>query len=167
MYAVAFGCVKHRGAIAGRCRRHDLKWVPQPVFRAIPILLVLTVSALAFDHGFDRKTERSRFFGLLKRPDLYPESCCGEADAYEADIYEKNPDGSYTVTITDGSAIEYPDGTRRDYIANGTKVIVPSKKINPPVETQHNPTGHAWLFMSVFNEKPGNIFCFAPLPEGS
>jgi hypothetical protein len=46
-------------------------------------------------------------------------------------------------------------------------VIVSSKKINPPVETQHNPTGHAWLFMSVFNEKPGNVFRFAPLPEGS
>jgi hypothetical protein len=41
------------------------------------------------------------------------------------------------------------------------------KKINPPVETQHNPTGRAWLFMSVFNEQPGNILCFAPLPEGS
>jgi hypothetical protein len=76
-------------------------------------------------------TERSRFFGQLRRPDFYPKSCSGEADAYEADIYEKNPDGSYTVTITDGSAIEYPDGTHRDYIANGTKVIVSSKKINP------------------------------------
>jgi hypothetical protein len=27
--------------------------------------------------------------------------------------------------------------------------------------------GRAWLFMSVFNEQPGNILCFAPLPEGS
>jgi hypothetical protein len=135
--------------------------------RAFVVLLLLTVPAFASDHGFDRTTERSKFFRLLKRPDLYPRPCCGEADAYEADIYQKNPDGSYIVIITDGSAIKYPDGVHRDYIANGTKVIVPSKKVNPPVETQHNPTGHAWLFMSVFDEKPGNIFCFAPLPEGS
>ena len=134
---------------------------------ALLALLMVAVPAFAFDHGFDHTTERSQFFGQLKRPDFYPQSCCGEADAYEADIYRKNPDGSYTVTITDGSAITYPDGTRRGYIANGTKVIVPSTKINPPVETQHNPTGHAWLFMSVFSSGPGNIFCFAPLPEGS
>src|ERR1700691_2070876 len=92
------------------------------------LLLLLIVPAFAPDHRFDHTTARSNFFRLLKRPDLYPKPCCGEADAYEADIYQKNPDGSYTVTITDGSAIEYPDGTRRDYIANGTKVIVPSKK---------------------------------------
>jgi hypothetical protein len=135
--------------------------------RALLSLLLSTVPAFALDHGFDRTTERSLFFSLLKRPDFYPKPCCGEADAYEADIYQKNPDGSYVVIITDGSAIEYPDGARRDYIANGTKVIVPSTKINPPIETQHNPTGHAWLFMSVFHDKPGNVFCFAPLPEGS
>jgi hypothetical protein len=137
------------------------------VVRALLIMLALTVPAVAFYHGFDHTTERSKFFRLLKRPDYYPQSCCGSADAYEADIYQDNHDGTWTVTITDGSAIEYPDGTHRDYIANGTKLTVPSKKINPPVETQHNPTTHAWLFMSVFAAKPGHIFCFAPLPEGS
>jgi hypothetical protein len=137
------------------------------VIHALLVSLLLTVSAFAYDHDFDHTTERSKFFRLLKRPDFYPESCCGKAEAYEADIYQRNPDGSYVVIITNGSAIEYPDGTRRDYLANGTKVIVPSKKISPPVETQYNPTGHAWLFMSVFNEKPGHIFCFAPLPDGS
>jgi hypothetical protein len=96
--------------------------------RALLVLLLLTVPAFGFDHDFDHTTERSKFFGLLKRPDFYPKSCCGEADAYEADIYQKNPDGSYVVIITDGSAIEYPDGAHRDYIANGTKVIVPSKR---------------------------------------
>jgi hypothetical protein len=135
--------------------------------RALLVLPILTVPAIAFDHGFDHTTERSVYFELLKRPDLYPKPCCGEADAYEADIYQKNPDGSYVVIVTNGSAIEYPDGVRRDYVPNGTKVIVPSAKINPPVETQHNPTGHAWLFMSVYNNEPLNIFCFAPLPEGS
>lgn len=138
------------------------------MIRSICLLtLALTVPAAAFDHGFDHETERSKFFEQLKRPDFYPESCCGKADAYEADIYQRNPDGSYEVTITDGSAIQYPDGKHREYIATGTTVTVPKAKINPPIETQFNPTGHAWLFMSVYSAEPGAVFCFAPLPEGS
>lgn len=129
--------------------------------------------ALAYDHNFPKDTARSRFFSQLKRPDYYPNSCCGEADAYEADIYQRNPDGSYDVEITNGDIIHYPDGNERIALPNGAKVHVPANRINPPIETQFNPTGHAWLFVSAVRPmgdepaQPGLTYCFAPLPEGS
>jgi hypothetical protein len=149
--------------------------------RRIPALVIAALfmtptPARAFDHGFPKDTERSRFFEQLKRPDYYPHSCCGEADAYEADIYQRNADGSYDVEITDGSEKTYPDGTFRIGLKNGTKVRVPSDQINPTTETQFNPTGHAWLFVSARrgygsdanpDAEPGMTYCFAPLPEGS
>src|ERR1035437_6157097 len=109
------------------------------------IVLALSISvqsAVAFDHNFPKDTDRSVFFELLKRPDAYPRPCCGASDAYEADIYKRNPDGSYEVTITDGSEITYPDGVHRIGLPNGATVHVPASRINPPIETQHNPTGH-------------------------
>jgi len=128
--------------------------------------------AVAFDHGFPKDTERSKFFSQLKRQDFYPNSCCGEADAYEADIYQRNPDGSYDVEITEGKEIEFPDHTTRPALPNGSQVHVPANKVNPPIETQFNPTGHAWLFVSLVRPAggdavPGLVYCFAPLPEGS
>jgi hypothetical protein len=156
--------------------------------------------AAAFDHGFDKSTPRSKWFaglqvpkpdpadtseatkewfGELKRQDKMPDSCCGQADAYEADIFQHNPKtarepwGSYDVTITNGEDEHpWPDGTHRTPIKNGTVVHVPGNKVNPPKETKNNPTGHSWLFVStkrdITNEvSPGTIYCFAPLPEGS
>ena len=143
--------------------------------KPLPILalaLLFPSPVYPFDHGFPKDTARSQFFSQLKRPDYYPNSCCGEADAYEADIYQRNPDGSYDVEITNGDVIHYPDGAERIALPNGSLVHVPSNKINPPVETQFNPTGHAWLFVSTTrgmggDASPGMVYCFAPLPEGS
>jgi hypothetical protein len=148
------------------------------IIAALAIVAASGTGAAAFDHGFDHSTARSQFFRGLKRPDHYPKPCCGDADAYEADTYTKNPDGSYDVVITDGSEKTYPDGVRRIEIPNGSKVHVPANQINPPKETKNNPTGHAWLFMSVRRgygsdrpggsaAEPGTTYCFAPLPEGS
>ena len=44
-------------------------------------------------------------------------SCCGEADAYEADIFEAEG-GHYVAVITDG----------KGEIPNGTKIPVPNHK---------------------------------------
>jgi hypothetical protein len=148
------------------------------MLRALVILLALTAPAAAFDHGFDHFTERSKWFDQLKRPDYYPHPCCGAADGYEADIYQRNPDGSYDVVITDGSEITFPDGSTRPGLPNGSKVHVPANRINPPSETKDNPTGHAWLFVSIMRSydedhpggnaaTPGIVYCFCPLPEGS
>jgi hypothetical protein len=135
--------------------------------------------AFAFDHGFDPYDPATKWFGQLLRHDKMPEPCCGKADAYVADTYTRNKDGSYDVTITDGAAVTFPDGTERPEIENGSVIHVPWNKINPPSETMGNPTGHAWVFVSVARDytgglpngvplpKPGYAYCFAPLPEGS
>ena len=132
------------------------------------------MKAHAFDHGFDPLAPTTKWMEKLQRPDDPSGSCCGIADAYQADTYIRHPDGSYTITITDGSAIEFPDGTHRDVLKDGTVIEVPASHVNPPVERAGNPTGHAWLFTSVYGvtmegtrlTSPGTTYCFVPLPEG-
>jgi hypothetical protein len=51
-----------------------------------------------------------RWFQGLRQPDNPRVSCCGEADAYEADIFEVEG-GHYVAVITDGKG-EIPIGTR-------------------------------------------------------
>jgi hypothetical protein len=145
----------------------------RPPALILALALLFPSPAYPFDHGFPKDTARSEFFQQLKRPDYYPHSCCGEADAYEADVYNRNPDGSYDVEITEGSAKEYPDGATRPELKVGKQIHVPANRINPPVETQFNPTAHAWVFVSIVrplgtaDAEPGLAYCFAPLPEGS
>ena len=136
------------------------------MIRILAFLLALTMPAIAMDHGFPKGTERSKFFQLLKRPDKYPDSCCGEADAYEVDIDKHNPDGSYDVVITEDTK-QFPDGSYRTPIPGGTKFHVPENKVNPPKETMYNPTGQSWLFVTWYSGKVGTVFCLAPIPEGS
>jgi hypothetical protein len=143
------------------------------------VIFALIRPAHAFDHGFDHNSEASQYFDHLLRHDAMPKPCCGEADAYIADRYVRNPDGSYEVMITDGEDDHpWPDGTERIPLKNGSWVHVPENQINPPEETKHNPTGHAWLFVSIRRgydddhpggnaAEPGLTYCFAPLPEGS
>ena len=133
--------------------------------------------APAFDHGFDPLAPTTLWMQSLERPDNRPAPCCGMADAYQADTYRRHWNGSYTVTITDGSAVEFPDGSHRPPLADGTVIEVPANHVNPPTEQAGNPTGHAWLFISVYGivgedgvesqTTPGTIYCFVPLPEGS
>lgn len=151
-----------------------LMWAPMILL----LLFVLVVKpAHALDHGFDPLAPTTQWMESLPRPYPVPSpgSCCGIADAYQADIYARNADGSYEVVITDGSAVEFPDGIHRTPIDDGTKIHVPAKHVNPPKDQMGNPTGHAWLFMSVYGvttdgqytTTPGSIYCFIPMPEGS
>jgi len=64
---------------------------------------------------------------MLKRPDFYPNSCCGEADAYEADIYQRNADGSYDVEITEGKELSFPT-IRAAGSSERSKVHVPATR---------------------------------------
>lgn len=128
----------------------------------------------AMDHGFDPAAPTAQWMGHLLQPDYEsvgpedpPPSCCGKADAYQADQYRDNHNGTWTVTITDGADITFPDGTHRRPLPNDTSVTIPASKVNPPKDQAGNPTGHAWIFMSAYEGKPGYVYCFIPLPEGA
>lgn len=142
-------------------------------FTALIVSFSMSMCHMAhgMDHGFDPLKPTTIWMESLVQPASPPSSCCGIADAYQADTYTRNPDGSYSVVITEGSAVEFPDGTRRTPIKDGTIITVPSSHVNPPREQKDNPTGHAWVFMSVYGgteqSSPGTVYCFIPLPEGS
>ena len=100
--------------------------------------------ALARDYG---QWENSpphvrRWFQGLKQPDNPRVSCCGEADAYEADIFEVDG-GRYVAVITDG----------KGEIPNGTKIPVPNHKMK---WDEGNPTGHSIIFIGV----QGQVYCY-------
>ena len=84
----------------------------------------------------------------LKQP--YPNfnvSCCGEADRFEADNFERDANGGYIAIITNGHG-QIPDGTR---------IPVPKEKMKTD---QGNPTGRGQIFIA-----PGTtftIYCMVP-----
>lgn len=82
----------------------------------------------------------------LKMPDAPTTSCCGEADAYEADLGEVGADGQNYAIITN---------TRGNSLPVGAKLLIPAHKIQ---NKQGNPSGH----VIVFARSDGNVFCFIP-----
>ena len=95
---------------------------------SLMVLVAAAPMALARDNGQWENSPPNvrRWFQGLRQPDNPRASCCGEADAYEADIFEV--DGGHYVVITDG----------KGEIPNWTKIPVPNNKIKwdegiPPV----------------------------------
>jgi hypothetical protein len=97
------------------------------------------------------------WFKNLQRPD-FPGSCCGEADAYEADRFEIEGD-HYVAIITDGSGGPDVDDGEGGMVPgkptrqNGTRIKVPNEKMKWDAG---NPTGHGVLFLS----SGGDVFCY-------
>ena len=83
-----------------------------------------------------------RWFQGLRQPDNPRLSCCGEADAYEADLFEVHED-RYVAIITDG----------KGEIPNGTKITVPNTKLK---WDEGNPTGHGIIFIGIH----GQVHCY-------
>jgi hypothetical protein len=113
------------------------------------ILLGLTVLALgapavARDNGqwASAPSEIREWFQALRQPDHPRISCCGEADAFEADQFETEGD-HYVAIITDGKGV----------IQNGTRISVPNTKMK---FDRGNPTGHGIIFIG----DRGQIYCY-------
>ena len=87
------------------------------------------------------------WFQGLMQPDHPRVSCCGEADAFEADVYETEGD-HYVAVITDGRGI----------LPNGDKIQVPNDKIK---WDKGNPTGHGIIFIGSERQ----VFCYVA-PSG-
>jgi hypothetical protein len=119
---------------------------------ALAILFALATCApavFAIDNGQwgDQPPEVRAWFKSLKVPGTN-QSCCGEADAYQADSYEVEGD-HYVAIVTDGSGD--PSHGRPD-IPTGTRVPVPNDRM---VWTQGNPTGHGIVFLRRDDDQDG------------
>ena len=109
----------------------------------------LATATQARDYGQwnDRPAEVRRWFQSLMQPDHPRQSCCGEADAFEADRFEAEGD-HYVAIITDG----------RGLLANGTRIPVPNEKMKFDAG---NPTAHGIIFIG----SQGKIYCYVT-PSG-
>ena len=117
---------------------------------AAPWIVILTlmvigvVAANAHDDGqWANMPENIRqWLRSLKQPDHPRVSCCGEADAFEADSFEVEGD-HYVAVITNGKGV----------IANGTRIPVPNQKMKWDAG---NPTGHGIIFIGP----QGQVYCY-------
>ena len=120
------------------------------VIASIVLVAILSVCGLAYgrDNGQwgDADPIVKAWISKLKMPDNPLMSCCGEADAYEADLGETDEAGHNYAIIT---------GTRGNPLPVGTKLLVPPEKIQ---NRQGNPSGH----VIVFTNENKNVFCFVP-----
>jgi hypothetical protein len=89
-----------------------------------------------------------KWFQSLTQPDDPRVSCCGEADAYEADLFER--DGDHWVAIITGQG---PGVASKPYIPEGTRISVPNSKMK---WDQGNPTGHGIIFIG----SRGEVYCY-------
>ena len=83
-----------------------------------------------------------QWFQSLMQPDQPYMSCCGEADAFEADLFEVEGD-HYVAIITDGKGL----------LASGTRIPVPNAKMKWDAG---NPTGHGVIFIGT----QGQVYCY-------
>jgi hypothetical protein len=106
--------------------------------------LAMIASALARDNGqwADSPAAVRQWFQSLMQPDNPYLSCCGEADAFEADSFEVEGD-HYIAIITDGKGVIPP----------GTRIPVPNAKMKWDAG---NPTGHGIIFIGA----QGQVYCY-------
>jgi hypothetical protein len=108
------------------------------------VLLALTSPMWPRDNGqWSEQPQTARqWFRSLMQPDNPYMSCCGEADAFEADNFEVEGD-HYVAIITDGKGM----------IPNGTRIPVPNAKMK---WDKGNPTEHGIIFIG----SQGQIYCY-------
>ena len=114
------------------------------MFRIALALVTLTLPAAARDNGQweNQPVYLRQWFQTLMQPDNPVMSCCGEADAFEADSFEVRDD-QYVAIITNGKGI----------LPEGTRIPVPNNKMK---WDEGNPTGHGIIFIG----SAGQVYCY-------
>src|SRR6202047_4208785 len=122
-------------------RRASLR---RSTMRYVALLLLLSSTALARDNGQwgNSPTNVREWFQSLMQPDNPYMSCCGEADAFEADNFDREGD-HYVAIIKDGKGI----------IPNGARIAVPNAKMK---WDKRNPTEHGIVFIG----NQGQVYCY-------
>lgn len=109
-------------------------------------------------HEYADDQHTKDWFETLMQPDNPFQSCCGEADAYQADDFEV-VGGHVVATITDGRDDLLPDGRTRRHIPPGTRVVIPDDKVK---WDKGNPTGHGYIFIG----RSLDVYCYVA-PAGA
>jgi len=109
---------------------------------ALHELMVLKANARDSEQWNDRPAFVRQWFQSLMQPDHPHISCCGEADAYEADTFEIDGD-HYVAVITDGKGVLPP----------GMRIDIPNQKMK---WDEGNPTGHGIVFIGT----KGEVYCY-------
>ena len=111
---------------------------------AVLLALATLLPAAARDNGqwSDQPAHVRQWFQGLMQPDNPAVSCCGPADAFEADSFEVEGD-HYVAIITDGKGVTPP----------GTRIPVPNAKMKWDAG---NPTGHGIVFIGP----QGQVYCY-------
>lgn len=121
------------------------------IARAAMLIAVLFASPLAHardDGQWESADPKVRaWFNALRQPDNPTVSCCGDADAYFADLVEVR-DGRMLATITD---------SRGNPIPEGTVIEVPPHKVNK----DENLIGRIIIFLGGSARRP-IVFCYVP-----
>jgi hypothetical protein len=123
---------------------HQSEEVEMHLVAVFLLLLFAASPAAARDNGqwADHPAYLRQWFQKLMQPDNPVMSCCGEADAFEADSFEVRGD-QYVAIITDGKGM----------IPEGTKIPVPNNKMK---WDDGNPTGHGIIFIG----NGGQVYCY-------
>jgi hypothetical protein len=125
-------------------------WAVHLILIVTPIVMAAGVGAAkARNDGqwADVPENVRQWFGSLKQPDHPRLSCCGEADAFEADSFEVEGD-HYVAIITNGKGV----------IREGTRIPVPNQKMKWDAG---NPTGHGIIFIGTQRQ----VYCYVT-PSG-
>lgn len=134
---------------------------------ALILILGILTSALADDKF--AAPDLAEWYASLMQPDSgqYPRSCCGFADAYEADETAECgaiPNCAVVAIITDTRSDErkLPDGRTlyRPHRELGERIVIPPNKVRHHPEP--NPTGHTIVFVG----SGGMVYCYEPMPLG-
>ncbi len=114
------------------------------IFLVALATLAMIAPAAARDNGqwADQPAATRQWFQSLMQPDNPAVSCCGEADAFEADTFEVEGD-HYIAIITDGKGM----------LPAGTRIPVPNSKMKWDAG---NPTGHGIVFIGT----TGQLYCY-------
>src|SRR5579883_305601 len=121
---------------------------PMKSSKKIPVatlaLLPTILPAAGRDNGqwANSPAQIRSWFQSLMQPDNPAMSCCGEADAFEADTFEVEGD-HYVAVVTKG----------KGEVADGTRIPVPNNKMKWDAG---NPTGHGIIFIG----SQGQVYCY-------
>jgi hypothetical protein len=127
-------------------RFHGLLYVTA----AASLLVALNANARDLGQWEGQPPQIRGWFERLMQPDNKFKSCCGEADAYQADSFDVEGD-HYVAIITNGTG---DIATGKPAIPEGTRIPVPNYKMK---WDEGNPTGHGIIFISVSTKE---VYCY-------